>query len=88
MKNPFKTSKKKEKFPTLQVPRLRPEITQEFEKLATQAGSTQYLIVVKEQELKQLNQRLFELNNEAAAREKLDKEAAQAKPTEVTNVQT
>lgn len=79
MKNWLKKPKK-EKFPTPPVPRQRAEIVKEFEQLAAQAGSTQYLITVKERELQQVNQRLFELNNEASAREQLDKQVAATKP--------
>lgn len=71
--------------PTQRAPRVREDIEYEYGRLVTQAGQTQYQIAVYEQELERLNDSLKDLNYEAAARQKLDAEAA-AVPKEEPNV--
>lgn len=72
----------KKKFPPLpKAPRSTDEINAEYGQLIAKAGQSQYQIKVYQQDLDRLNNRLFELNYEAAARNELD--AKQAKVTEV-----
>lgn len=61
----------------LSVPREMPEIQTEYSQLCAAAGQTQYKITVDTQELTKLNDRLFKINNEAAARMELDKRKTQ-----------
>jgi hypothetical protein len=74
MKNPFK--RKKEKFPTDSVPRTMIEINKTYGEELARAGEEQYLVYVHTETLKHVNQRLLALNQEAAARQQLDKVAA------------
>lgn len=67
----FKSLKKAKKVD----PRPLPEITQEYSNLVNQAGQVQYTIYAMQQDLEQINQKLVAVNHEAAARQKLDKEA-------------
>jgi hypothetical protein len=80
--NPFK--RKKEKFPTSSAPRQIEEINKEYSELIAKAGQTQYLVTVYSNELKDLNAKLLKVNQEAAARNALEK---QAKAEEVKNEQ-
>lgn len=81
MKNPFK--RKKDKFPQAQVPRKLEEIKAQYNEVAQRAGQAQYQIFVLKKDLEQLNAALLNINQEAAARQSLDKEeAAKAKPVE------
>lgn len=77
MKNPFK--RKKDKFPTQPVPRSMEEVQKAYLEQRSQAGEVQYQIHVLNKNLDQINAALESLNYEAAARQKLDKEAAAAK---------
>lgn len=79
MKNPFK--RKKDKFPTPTAPRDIEAIKSEYSSLAQQAGQVQYEVLVKSKDLEYINSRILAVNQEAAARQRLDKEAA-AKPAE------
>jgi len=69
----------------LSVPRTLEEIQREASDVYFKAGQCQYTVSVYENELKHLNERLLVLNNEAAARNKLDKDKQEAQ-LEVTNV--
>jgi len=71
MKNLFK----KKINPT--APRAFKEIEQEYQMLSAQAANAQYKVFVHSEELKKINKRLMEVNQEAAERQKLD-ELAQA----------
>lgn len=66
------------------APRSMDEITGEYNQLIAKAGQIQYQIHVHESDLKQTNERLRQLNYEAAERNKLN-QAAQ--PKEVANEQ-
>lgn len=76
MKNPFK---KKDKFPTPSAPRPMEEIQKEFQQLIALAANAQYTKFIKEEELKQINHRLVQVNQEGKARNELD--AAKAAET-------
>jgi hypothetical protein len=72
MKNPFK--RKKNAIPTPPVPRSEEEIKKVYYQLSSRAGELQYQVTIHEEELKQLNNVLRELNYEMKAR--LDLNAA------------
>ena len=83
MKNLFK--RKKEKFPTSSnEPRQLDEIQKEYNEVALKAGQLQYQVFVHSEDLKATNQRLVALNQEAAKRLQLDKEAKAAAATQET----
>jgi hypothetical protein len=67
-------------------PRAMPEIQAENEKLCSDAGKLQYHIKVYENQLASINNRLYEINNEASQRNAID--AAQAKASEVPSEQS
>lgn len=77
MKNPFK---RKAKFPTPPVPRSADDIKKTYFELRARAGELQYQVSILQDELKQLNSGMRELNYEMDARNKLD---AAAKETAV-----
>lgn len=77
MKNPF--SRKKDKFPKQTAPRTLEEIGKEYAELRAQAGDLQYRVHIDSEDLKAVNKRLKEVNNEAAVRINLDKAAAAEK---------
>lgn len=56
----------------LSVPRALEEIQKEYQTICFNAGQVQYQLSVYNQELDTLNKRLFNINNEAAARNKLE----------------
>lgn len=58
------------------VPRELKDIQAEFNQLTQRAGSAQYQQYVLDKDLQAINDRLVSVNNEAAARQKLDKESA------------
>lgn len=67
-------------------PREMSEIQREAQEAYFKAGLAQYTIKVNEEELENLNSKLFNLNHEAAARQKLDANAATvALPKEESN---
>jgi hypothetical protein len=84
MKNLFK--RKKDKFPTTSAPRDIKEITEEYAQLRAQAGDIQYRVAIDTEDLAFINKRLKEVNQEAAARLKLDKEADIAKQMQTPDV--
>lgn len=55
-------------------PRELSEITKEYQELIGRAGNLQYQLFVFQDELSKVNDRLVEINHEAAARQNLDKE--------------
>jgi hypothetical protein len=65
----FFKSKNKQKAPQ---PREMKEITAEYNTTASQAGTVQYQIKVYQSQLEQLNQKMLNLNNEGAERQRLD----------------
>jgi len=70
-------------------PRSMDEIKQVYAQLSQQAGQAQYLIHIHAKELKRLNDDLESVNNEAAARQELDRQAPAAPtaaPEEAKNV--
>jgi ribosomal protein S15P/S13E len=69
---------KQPKGKKLSVPRAPEEITKDYQQTAYQAGATQYQIHVLSKELTRLNEYLERVNNEAAARNKLNEMAKQA----------
>ncbi len=87
--NFFKNKKQKlQPQPAAPVPREIEEINKTYTELCARAGQLQYKITVDEEQLAQLNSAIRNVNLEADARAKLDKEAAaKAKPvTEVPDV--
>lgn len=72
--NLFK-KKKKEKYPTDSAPRSVAELTKAYTEEAARAGQAQYQIFVHTEELRQINDRLVKLNQEANLRQKLDAQA-------------
>lgn len=76
-----KVSPPKAKAP---VPREMSVLETENQRLCMQAGQLQYQIHVLKSDLENINRTLKDLNYEAAARQKLDKESA--KPEEVSDV--
>lgn len=64
------------------TPRTLAEITTEYNQLVSRAGGLQYQTFVYADELRQVNDRLVEINHEAAARQQLD--AANPAPVEPT----
>lgn len=58
------------------TPRTAEEIQKEYGQLAAQAGQTQYVIAVHQDELKALNDKLRALNQENFNRQQLDAKAA------------
>ncbi len=77
-----KSSKKPGK--KLSVPREMAAIEADYRQLAAEAGQTQYRIVIAQEELKNTNDKIRLINNEAAARQQLDKEAADRLKAEQT----
>ena len=59
-------------------PRQIEEITKEYGELTQKVGHTQYQVYVLTKEVEQINNRLMSINNEAAARNELNKKAAEA----------
>ena len=72
MVSKFFKSKKQRPTEKAPDPRSMDEIKKAHAEVAVRAGSLQYQIEVYKQQLSQLNQELFALNNEGAARQKLD----------------
>ena len=77
----FKGQKSSKKSEVVPVPREFAEIQKEYMDLRGRAGELQYQIFVLNKDLASTNDALVGLNHEAAARQKLDKDAA-AKPVE------
>lgn len=73
MKNPFK--RKKQSIPTAPEPRDLEAINAEYRDLMGRAARAQYLSYIHAEELKQINQRLVAVNNEADIRMKLNQAA-------------
>lgn len=61
------------------IPRKIEEIKADNDKLVTNAGIVQYQVYALERDLKQINEAIVNLNYEAAARQKLDKEIQEPK---------
>ncbi len=80
--NFFKGKGKKpaDKSMTPSEPRPIADIQKEYQQVALNAGAAQYQAFVHGEEVKNLNKRLLSLNQEAGARQALDKQkAAEAK---------
>lgn len=69
----------------LSVPREMKEIQTEYQTLCFNAGQAQYQLKIHSRELDKINERLEAVNNEAAARLKLDKDKEESKKEEVSN---
>lgn len=87
MKNLFKKKANPE------APRPFDEIEKEYQQLSAQAANAQYKIFVHTEELKQVNKRLMQVNQEAGERQQLDQAVkeelakAQQTPAPATNTQ-
>lgn len=64
------------------APRTMEEINKEYSETVGKVGQTQYLVYVYTKELEQANSRLLSLNQEASARQVLDKNSAQTETEE------
>lgn len=84
MKNLFK--RKKDKFPKPATPRPLDAIKQEYGELRAKAGDIQYRLYVNKEDLRLVNERLLQVNQEANDRMALDQAAA--KPTATLPVET
>jgi len=81
-------NKKAAEVPTeAPVPRQMDEIKKSYEELRNRAGDLQYQAFILKRDLEQINQALVSVNHEAAARQKLDKEAADKQAEETKQVQ-
>lgn len=67
----------------LSIPREMPEIQQAYQQLCANAGQVQYQIKIHAKELERINEQLQSVNNEAAARQQLDKESASTQQTTI-----
>lgn len=76
MKNPFK----RKGVANPKAPRELKEIQAEYNQLSARAGQNQYQTYVLTEDLKQINKRLVEVNQEAAHRNKLDAEKKAQEP--------
>lgn len=72
----FKGLKKAKKAVDV-APREMPAIQEDYGRLVAQAGQAQYQIYVLNEDLKRLNSNLVAVNQEAAARQALDKATTQ-----------
>lgn len=68
--------KRKTKTPNAPAPRAMDEIQKEYQSVSAQASNAQYQAFVFARTLRRLNQRMLELNEEAAGRQALDKQVA------------
>lgn len=64
-------------------PRSMDEIKQSYMELSNRSGQVQYQAHILNKELKNLNDQLESVNNEAAVRQELDKQAPAPAPTAV-----
>lgn len=74
-------------YPHKKTPRQLLDIQKEYQELCLKAGQIQYQIKVNSDELEKINDRLYEINYEAAERKDLDakSEAKAGKSEEATN---
>jgi len=88
--NFFKKAKHKQQAKQQPAPQKNPEprsleeINKTYGELCARAGELQYKITVDTDQLKQINEALRNVNYEAAARQTLDKQAADVKKAEAT----
>lgn len=82
MKNLFKKNKKP--YPTQTAPRALPDIEKAYQELLAKAAQAQYLAYVHNKDLEGLNEALVSVNQEAALRNELDRQAKK----ETENVKT
>ncbi len=75
------------KAPKPQPPRELSDIQKEYQQLSTQAGQNQYQAYVLSKDLERINQRLVEINQEAASRNTLNAEA-KAKEADAASVES
>jgi len=73
----FKSKKKAAEIKPAE-PRQEADIRKEYADVSLAAGQVQYQLYVYKSELARLNAKLLELNQEGAARQQLDKAAADA----------
>lgn len=78
-------SKKIKPYPGKKDPRALTDIQKEYQELCFKAGQLQYQNNVTNDELAKINERLYEVNYEAAERNKLDAESSKQAAPEVTN---
>lgn len=78
------SSKSTKKGKTLSVPREMVAIQKSYQEFCVKAGQVQYQIKVLTDELNNINSALLTINNEGAARNRLDQES-KAKTEETTN---
>ena len=83
-------SKKSTQTKKFSVPRELPEIQKEYQEQCISAGQLQYQMKVYSDALEKVNERLLVINNEAAARQKLNAvtETAKATPTPAEGTNT
>lgn len=62
-------------LPAPRPPRAMADIQAEYQQTALQAGQAQYQVFVHQEDVKNINKKLLELNREASVRNKLDAEA-------------
>lgn len=63
-------------LPAPRIPRTIAQIQDEFNKIALEAGQAQYHVYVYTNDVKEKNEKMRDLNMEAAERNRLDAEAA------------
>jgi len=79
MKNYLKKALRK-KAQEPQEPRTLEDIRKDYSELSARAANAQYLVFIHSKELEQLNGQLMHLNQEAAARQKLDTPQKEEQP--------
>lgn len=77
--------KNKTELPTAPEPRSLEAIKEEYQQVSAAAISSQYQIYVHERALREFNDKMYNLNQEASARQKLDTPVV---APEVSNVQS
>lgn len=80
---------KKKALPTKQLePRSTEELTKIHNDLCRRAGEVQYVISVNREELNRVNDALRAINNEAGARNELNRQTSLAQSEEPQNAET
>lgn len=85
-----KLSKKLSKMLNPSAPRPMKEIQQEYNELSTIASQAQYQVYVYSRSLQETNEKMLKVNQEAAERSNLDRQAAlqEQKEKEAANVKS
>lgn len=76
---------KKTKIPNPPAPRSMDDIQKAYSEALSRAAQAQYLVFVHSRDLEQINEQLLSINQEAAARQKLDKESQPKEDKDVSN---